>query len=131
MTKCAILEGMDTNFFKQKLEAERERLLTELKKVGRKNPDDPEDWIPALPELEPEPDPVDEADRVEEYEERTAVEQTLESRYRDVLRALEKIEKGTFGLCNAGGAPHPIEEGRLKANPAARNCMKHMGQYGK
>jgi DnaK suppressor protein len=38
-------------------------------------------------------------------------------------RALEKIEEGTYGICDRGG--HPIEEGRLQAIPYATLCMKH------
>ena len=40
-----------------------------------------------------------------------------------VNRALEKIEEGTYGICDRGG--EPIEEGRLQAAPYATLCMKH------
>jgi len=40
-----------------------------------------------------------------------------------VNRALEKIEQGTYGICDRGG--EPIEEGRLEAAPYATFCMKH------
>ena len=40
-----------------------------------------------------------------------------------VDRALEKIEEGTYGICDRGG--HPIEEARLQAIPYASLCMKH------
>ena len=42
-----------------------------------------------------------------------------------VDEALEKIEKGTYGICETGG--EKIEEDRLEANPSARTCKAHMG----
>lgn len=123
--------AIDTAKFKKRLEEEKAKLIEELKKVGRINPDNPEDWIPTPPALTEETsDESEMADRVEEFQERTAVEGELEARLRAVLRALKKIEEGTYGICNAGGKPHPIEERRLEANPAARNCLSHLKKYG-
>jgi RNA polymerase-binding transcription factor DksA len=119
--------------YKQKLEAEKAKLLGELQELGRINPTNPKDWETTYSNLHPsvgsdeisaEPDSNDQADLIEEYELRNATEVPLEARMNEVLRALERIEKGTFGLCTVD-EPHPIEEGRLEANPAATTCMKH------
>lgn len=40
-----------------------------------------------------------------------------------VERALEKIDEGTYGLCDRCG--EPIGEGRLEAMPYATLCMEH------
>ena len=40
-----------------------------------------------------------------------------------VDRALEKIDEGTYGICDRGG--HPVEEPRLEAIPYATLCMTH------
>jgi len=40
-----------------------------------------------------------------------------------VDRALEKIDEGTYGLCDRCG--QPIEESRLRAVPEATLCLKH------
>lgn len=45
------------------------------------------------------------------------VEQTVERRLRNVERALQKIEEGTYGICDATG--EPIPKGRLEAVPEA------------
>lgn len=49
----------------------------------------------------------------------------LEERERKILeeieRALEKIENGTYGICERCG--EPIEEKRLEAKPYARYCI--------
>lgn len=117
---------MDTNYFKEKLEEELFLVEKELNDVGRKNPDNKNDW-----EAEPADmniDSADEnevADNIEEFEENTAVLKELEIRYNDIKDALAKIEKGTYGICEVSS--EPIEEDRLIANPAARTCKKHMG----
>jgi DnaK suppressor protein len=45
------------------------------------------------------------------------VEQTLEKRLESVDRALQKIEEGTYGICDDTG--EPIPRGRLEAIPEA------------
>ena len=43
----------------------------------------------------------------------------------DVARALDKLDAGTYGLCEACG--EPIGADRLEAMPAARYCIRHAG----
>jgi DnaK suppressor protein len=45
------------------------------------------------------------------------IEQTVERRLRNVERALQKIEEGSYGICDATG--EPISKGRLEAVPEA------------
>ena len=45
------------------------------------------------------------------------VEQTIEKRLRNVKRALQKIDEGTYGICDDTG--EPIPRGRLEAVPEA------------
>lgn len=45
------------------------------------------------------------------------VSRQLENRLRDIERALEKIEEGTYGICDETGEPIPKE--RLEAVPEA------------
>lgn len=116
---------MNTDFFKQKLIEEKEKLEAELATVGRINPDNPADWEPVpVDPGDRESDPNSKADHIEEYENNTAILKQLEIQLQDVNDALEKIEKGTYGVCEVSGKP--IEEGRLNANPAARTCVEHM-----
>ncbi len=107
------------------LQAELDALILELKSVGIHNPENPSEWIAV-------PDGVDAsqsdsdllADVVEEWDERAALVATLERRYNDITRALEKVNAGTFGNCEVCGAA--IEPERLDANPSARTCKAHM-----
>ncbi|MBP9749657.1 MAG: TraR/DksA C4-type zinc finger protein [Candidatus Pacebacteria bacterium] len=66
------------------------------------------------------------ADRTEEYQIDSIVLNELEARYRNTVRALKKIEAGTFGVCEVSG--EPIEEDRLRANPAARTAKAHLNE---
>ncbi len=119
--------SLNINYFKNKLEEEKARLERELGSVGRVNPGNPADWE-ATPEeaIVGVADKNEAADRIEAYEERTAVEATLEEQFKSVKSALERIEDGTYGQCLIGGTPHPIEDARLDANPAATTCIKHI-----
>jgi RNA polymerase-binding transcription factor DksA len=40
----------------------------------------------------------------------------------DVARALERLERGEYGTCEACG--QPIGDARLAARPAARLCLR-------
>lgn len=116
---------METANYKTKLEAELKELTAELKTLGIHNPTVKEDWI-ATPEGVDtnEADQNIGADRVEDWDERRATLSNLEGRYNDIVRALKKIEDGTYGKCEVSG--EPIEEDRLEVNPAARTCKAHL-----
>lgn len=116
---------IDYKHFEKKLNKEKEELEQELSKVGRQNPDRPSDWQPVPTERDTsQADDNTVADSVEDFDENTAIVNTLEKRYSDVLSGLDKIKEGTFGVCQVCG--EEIEEERLEANPAARTCRKHM-----
>ena len=120
--------ALDINFFKQKLEEERKTLEEELSSLGRKNPDVKGDWE-ATPEKDAstqDPDENIKADRLEELAERSGIGAELEERLLDVNRALKKIKDGAYGVCEVSG--EQIEEDRLRANPAARTCKKHIDE---
>ncbi|HMP67336.1 MAG TPA: TraR/DksA C4-type zinc finger protein [Candidatus Paceibacterota bacterium] len=111
--------NIDTKYFKDKLLKEKDRLVSELKSVGRINPDNPLDWEPIPGELEENTsDKNDQADNIEQYEKNTAILKELEIELNEVNHALEKIEKGTYGICEKTG--NPISRERLEAYPAAR-----------
>ena len=100
-------------------------LETELKAIGIHNPKNPSDWI-AVPEGTGgnEADLNDAADKAEEWGERRSTVAVLETRYNNLVRALKKIEEGTYGVCEISG--EEIEPERLDANPAARTNKAHM-----
>jgi RNA polymerase-binding transcription factor DksA len=66
-------------------------------------------------------DVEDNATEVEEYVDDLGLEQSLEAQLRDVYDALEKIEKGAYGVCEKTGEVIPVD--RLRAYPAARTAI--------
>ena len=110
--------------YKVRLEEEKTKLESELDSLGRRNPANGGDWEATPPETGSEPDPVDSADQKEKFDDNNAILNDLEIRYNDVLAALDRIEKGTYGVCVVSG--EAIEEDRLDADPAAATCKAHL-----
>lgn len=116
-------------YFKDKLEEEKEKIEKELSQVGRKNPDVPGDWEVSPANFDTGTSESGElSNAFEEFENRNAIEDSLEERLQFVNGALEKIKNGSYGLCSVDGREHPIELKRLEANPAAAECIKHAGE---
>lgn len=117
---------LDLKYFKNKLEEEKKRLEAELKQVAKRSPEHPEDWEPIAVEAGLDArtsDPNELSDAFEEFQNRSAIGVHLEERLNEVLAALNRIGKGTFGTCEIGG--EKMDAARLEANPAAANCIKH------
>lgn len=117
---------LDTQKYKAKLEADLSQVTEELESIGVYN-EETGDWV-AKPSRNAvgEADSNEQADVVEDWNERRAILSNLETRYNNLKRALQKIEDGTFGKCEISG--DAIEEDRLEVNPAARTCEAHMDQ---
>lgn len=114
---------LDTERYKAKLLEAKELLSTELRTLGIHNPGNPSDWIATPEKGQPETDPIEVADRTEEWNMRASTLAALETRYNNIRRALEKIETGTYGHCEVSG--EEIEAERLDAEPTARTCALH------
>lgn len=108
-------------------QALRDELLlleAELKTVGRINPENPNDWEAVAGETNIDPAEAEErAGEITDFEDRSAVEFTLEEKYNKVKAALERIASGTYGVCKICG--NAIEEARLIANSSAETCISH------
>lgn len=115
---------LDKKKIKEKLEAERDMLVEELKGMGTLNPETGE-WE-AMPEEQdaPETDQNDMADRFEDFEARSSMMKALVPRLEEVLRSLKNLNRESFGRCVV--CKKEIEPARLEANPAAKTCKEHM-----
>jgi len=71
----------------------------------------------------------EEATETLELEKRLNLENRLRQELARVEHALEKIEKGTYGLCDNCG--QPIDPERLEALPQASLCMNCKAQLAK
>ena len=114
---------IDTQKYKDLLLQEEKRLILELNNLGTEtnasgiwDTENREDIDPA--------DREDVADALEDLENRQDTARVIETELHEVRHALEKINNGTYGICEVSN--EPIEEDRLEANPSARTCKSHM-----
>lgn len=105
------------------LEAEKDSLEEELASHGRVQ-SDTGDWQGSSAGFEgTEADPLDVGDQIEELATNVPLVEELEQKHTDIEDALERMDTGTYGLCEECGEEIPID--RLEANPSARMCMAH------
>jgi len=116
---------MDNSDHQAKLQAEKDKLLAELKSFAILGRGGKDDWDAVKEEDPGAVATMDEvAEEMEGMNERKAAEVTLETRLQKIDSALDKITAGRYGLCEVGG--ESIEEERLAADPAARTCKQHL-----
>lgn len=65
--------------------------------------------------------PADAGSEMFERERAVSILQRVDLKLADVNRALQRLEAGTYGSCEACG--RPIARARLEARPAARFCL--------
>jgi len=102
------------------LEAEKDALEEELAEHGKNVGGD---WQGSSESEGEEADSTDVADNIEELVTNVPLVEELEKRYREIIAALTRMKKGTYGKCEVCG--EDIIFDRLEANPAARTCVNH------
>lgn len=105
---------------KKKLEEEEMRLVRELKELSTKNGQPGDGYTTRFPNLGDKED--ESAAEVAEYSDNLTVEHELESALRDVKGSLERLKKGTYGICKY--CSKPIDERRLEARPMSSACVE-------
>lgn len=116
----------NTAQYKEKLESMLKAIKAELSTIAVYNHEQ-DDWDVTTDSADNDDADINaQADAVEEADEKIAILASLETRYRNIKRALAKIETGDFGICEISG--EPIEAKRLEANPAARTCIAHLDE---
>ncbi len=115
----------DLDYFKNKLQKEKTLLEEELKTVGHKNPDVAGGWEASPGKIDTDSaDDNEVADKIEGLEENNGILEKLDKQLLEVIAALDRMEKGSYGICAI--CAEPIENERLEANPSAKTCLKHM-----
>jgi len=109
---------------KRNLEEQKADLEKSLGLIAKKDTQIKDNWKAKYPDfsIKSSDDLSEEADEVEEYDERVSSEQILETELQKVNQALEKIEKGNYGICEKCKKEISIE--RLKAYPQAQLCIQ-------
>lgn len=110
---------------KEKLLKEKEEIEKELERFAKKDEKLEGNWDTKFPKwnggsgssgLETM------ADEVEEYSTLLPIEYALELKLENIKSALEKIEKGNYGICEK--CKKEIEIERLKIIPETKYCLK-------
>ncbi len=105
---------------KKRLELEKKLIEDELRSFNVEIAPDVFEFNP--PEFEGSQEKDKEADEDEEAGTLLALKAQLEERLDDIIAALRKIEKGSYGRCEKCGKK--IEKELLLADPAAKYCKK-------
>lgn len=123
MYSCRVQRNVEQKLIdelKGKLEAEKKSVQTELESFAKEDKKLKDNWDTKYPNRE-DGDKDEEADEVQEYDNALSLEYSLELKLKDVNNALEKIKKGTYGICENCGKK--ITEERLLACPEAKTCL--------
>lgn len=105
---------------KNKLIETRQSLEGQLQSFADKNDEIDNDYETRFEQIGDSPE--ENADEVTAYEGNLAIEHDLENHLREIDEALERIEKGTYGICSDCHTNMSIE--RLQAMPEATLCIK-------
>lgn len=108
-------DGMTVDDFKKKLSSEKKDLISQLVDMGV----DPATGVPSGDQFE-----QGFADSGQSTAEKARVLSFAEgviASMKEVDAALDRIEKGTFGVCESCGKQIQVE--RLEARPVARLCL--------
>lgn len=115
---------MDTQkleHFKQRLIEEKARLDQELHDIGHEDPLQKDRFAPDYQESGSNSED-DNAQEIAEYADDLSIEARIEAELKDVVKALEAVEKNTYGICKYCGKE--IDEKRLEARPASSSCIE-------
>jgi DnaK suppressor protein len=102
----------DFNLLRRRLETERERFLEELKATALVAERQERGFYGEYGEL---------ATEIAEVEKGLILEKRIREQLAEVEHALDKFERGTYGLCDNCG--QPIDTARLEALPHANLCL--------
>lgn len=100
--------------------AEEKRLRAELEEFAKQNPKNSTDYDAKFVNLGDKED--ENAEEVDQFSTNLTLERTIESSLRDAEKALERIKKGTYGICKY--CNKQIDEKRLRARPASSSCIE-------
>ncbi|MFA7087897.1 MAG: TraR/DksA C4-type zinc finger protein [Patescibacteria group bacterium] len=104
---------------KEQLLAQKKRISDDLSDLSRKDDHETDDRSTKFPEYGDKPD--ENAQEISDYSTDIMTEKVLEKSLEDTEKALERIEKGTYGTCKYCG--NPIARKRLLARPTASSCI--------
>jgi|SRR3989344_2606212 len=112
----------DISKLKDRVEMQRKAITAKLLRLKREDPFATEDRSIIV-------EPGTDASTLFGHEKTVVLEGQLKTDLKEIEKALEKIKKGTYGVCERCGKP--IDVARLEVKPAAIYCMKCEGELEK
>ncbi|HZJ41703.1 MAG TPA: TraR/DksA family transcriptional regulator [Patescibacteria group bacterium] len=104
---------------KDSLLVQKKRVLEELNNISKIDSHEADNRGAQFPEYGDKPD--ENAQEISDFSTTVATQNILEKSLNDIEKALERIEKGTYGICKY--CHNSINEKRLVARPTAGACM--------
>lgn len=114
---------LDNKIIKQivgELQTRKKQILEDLELIAKKDEKKGNGHRTRFPDFGNKAD--DNAQEISEYSTNLATEKVLESTLRDINNALNRIKKGTYGVCKY--CKQEIGEKRMLARPVASSCVK-------
>lgn len=118
------LTPMDADQARKRLADEQERLRGIKEELGDVRGESEEESLQELSSYDQHP--ADVATETFEREKDLSILDQVEGELADVEYALQRLDAGTYGTCEACGKP--IGDERLEAMPAARFCLNDQAQ---
>jgi RNA polymerase-binding protein DksA len=110
----------DSDAARARLEEERRRLEEVRESLESVSEESERESLSELSASDQHPGDIG-TETIEREKDLSILEQ-VEAELADVAHALERLDDGTYGICEACG--QPIGDERLEAMPAARFCLK-------
>lgn len=104
---------------KKDLLARKKQIEEDLKSFTKKDEHEKDEHHTKFPDYGDKSD--ESVQEIDDYTTGLATEKVLESALRDIDNALERIKKGTYGICKY--CKKEIGEKRLLARPVANTCI--------
>jgi len=107
------------NQIKEDLLVQKNKIISDLNRVSKADSHEADNRSAQFPEYGDKPD--ENAQEISDFSTTIATQKVLEKSLEDIDKALERIEKGTYGTCKY--CHNPINEKRLMARPTAGACI--------
>lgn len=101
------------------LSAQKKQIMDDLADLSRKDNHEADNMSAKFPEYGDKPD--ENAQEISDYSTNIMTEKVLEKSLEDINKTLDRITKGTYGVCKYCG--NPIAAKRLLARPTASSCI--------
>ncbi len=110
-------QHLDIPYFRKRLEEMRDTLLADLRRLDQESAN-----INQTEGYGIKNHPAEDASELFDRQRSLAIKVEIEDELQAVEHALQRIEEGTYGICEVTGKPIPLE--RLEARPAATTLVE-------